>query len=156
MKKIVLSIAFLVVLSGCQSVDTATYPSQQEGDFEQQLFAAMAGAQGEITPELLAVIEQYPLGSFENPVRAYMPRGQQEYLSRLRCRDGSRVSFRRTGNVGDGPYGSIVDVYQVACFVDNELEVTGIYMDMYHKDYVELRAVPNFLVVPPRPQVSDD
>lgn len=90
---------------------------------------------------------QYPLGSFENPVRASRPPGQRAYLSRLRCSDGTAPAFRRTGNLGIGAYGYIVDNYAVDCGEADPGE-TNIVMDMYH-DHVETKAVSGFTIVEP-------
>jgi len=88
-----------------------------------------------------------PLGSARNPVRVHMPAGQQAYLRRLRCSDGSRPAFVRQGNVGPGIYGSIVDVYSVTCATGTPKE-SAIYMDMYHPDHFETGAPPGFTIAP--------
>ena len=59
-------------------------------------------------PEELA---DYPFGSADNPVRADMPSGQREYLDRLRCPGGDAPTYARIGNMGVGPYGTIIDGY---------------------------------------------
>ncbi len=87
-----------------------------------------------------------PLGSEANPVRANMPVGQRAYLDRLRCSDGSAPDYERVGNYGSGPYGSIIDGYQVDCGDSAPGEVL-IFMDMYHR-HVENEAVPGFTITP--------
>ena len=89
----------------------------------------------------------YPLGSFENPVRAEDPEGQRAYLSRLRCSDGKRPRFQRSGNLGPGVYGYIVDNYVVDCG-EAEPGRVNIVIDMYH-DHVAKKAVPVFTIVKP-------
>lgn len=84
-----------------------------------------------------------PLGSRTNPVRCDFPAGERAYLSRLRCPDGSRPSFNRTGSVGAGPYGNILDLYEVKCGGQSY----QVFMDMYFKGYVEKQAVPGFKIV---------
>jgi len=85
-----------------------------------------------------------PLGHETNPVRCWMPGGEQEYLSRLRCADGSAPSFFRTGSYGSGPYGTIIDGYKVQC---GKAEPVMVFMDMYHGEHVETEAVPGFTIV---------
>ena len=87
-----------------------------------------------------------PLGSKGNPVRASMPPGQRAYLDRLRCSDGKPPAYQRGGNVGDGPYGKIVDVYMVTC-AGAQPASAEVHMDMYH-DHVEDRPVAGFTIVP--------
>lgn len=84
------------------------------------------------------------LGTQTNPVRCENPRGERQYLSRLRCADGKRPEFSRIGSFGVGPYGNILDGYRVKC--DGKDEVT-VFMDMYHAGYVEKEAVPGFTIV---------
>ncbi len=74
-----------------------------------------------------------------------MPPGERSYLSRLRCPDGAAPAYRRAGSAAEpSPYGSIMDIYQVAC--GNNPPVT-IFMDMYHPGYVEKSAVSGFTIV---------
>lgn len=84
-----------------------------------------------------------PLGSNENPVRTDAAQGQRAYLNRLRCADGSRPQYSRVGNVGEGVYGYIVDLYSVDCG-DVAPGSTEIYMDLYHGGYVEQELVEGF------------
>jgi hypothetical protein len=84
------------------------------------------------------------LGSQTNPVRCDDPKGERQYLSRLRCPDGKRPEFSRIGSFGVGPYGNILDGYRVKCA---EREDATVYMDMYHEGYVEKEAVPGFTIV---------
>jgi hypothetical protein len=80
------------------------------------------------------------LGSRDNPVRVVMAQGQRAYLSRLRCEAGDAPLFARSGNVGPGPFGGIVDLYAVTCAGKDPV---SIYMDMYHESD-ETRLVPGF------------
>jgi hypothetical protein len=88
----------------------------------------------------------FPLGSEQNPIRADMPEGQRAYLERLRCSDGNAPAFERGGNVGLGPYGKIVDVYNVKCLT-GQPATASVYIDMYH-NHVEDRPVPGFTIKP--------
>jgi hypothetical protein len=84
-----------------------------------------------------------PLGSRANPVRTHGPRGQHAYLNRLRCSDGAPPRWSRSGNLGPGPYTSIIDNYVVDCGAAAPGKVQ-VAMDMYHPDHVEQQAVPGF------------
>ncbi|APE27379.1 hypothetical protein BMF35_a0550 [Aurantiacibacter gangjinensis] len=89
--------------------------------------------------------EAHPLGSAENPVRTAQPSGQRAYLSRLRCADGSTPAYQRIGSFGFGPYGNIVDGYEVRC---PDADPKTVVMDMYHPGHVEERAVAGFTITP--------
>lgn len=86
-----------------------------------------------------------PLGSKTAPVRCDMPLGEQRYLDRLHCADGSRPSYIRVGSFGPGPYGTILDGYEVTCGTATSL----VFMDMYHAGYVETQAIPGFQIDAP-------
>jgi hypothetical protein len=83
-----------------------------------------------------------PLGSRENPVRAYTYLGEREYLSRLRCIDGTTPHVQRLLGRENGPYGHPLIAYRVRCIYLNEEAV--VHIDELHPDYVELRPVPGF------------
>ena len=84
------------------------------------------------------------LGMKNNPVRCENPRGERQYLNRLRCKDGNPPEYERIGSFAPGPYGNILDGYGVKCAGKNE---AVIFMDMYHEGYVEKEAVPGFTIV---------
>jgi hypothetical protein len=96
-----------------------------------------------VTPNW-AQINAQPLGSRGNPVRAELPAGQHAYLGRLMCPDGSRPAYHRSGNVGEGPYTTIIDRYELRC----GSTMSVVFMDYYHMGYVEQRAVPGFGIRP--------
>jgi hypothetical protein len=85
-----------------------------------------------------------PLGTKTNPVRCEDPKGERQYLSRLRCSNGKRPKYSRIGSFGVGPYGNILDGYEVKCEGGDEVTI---FMDMYHEGYVEKEAVPGFTIV---------
>lgn len=126
-----LAIALLAVPAAAQ---------QTSGSIEVQTFEGRKT----ITPDWQA-INALPLGDKGNPVRVNTPRGQHAYLSRLACPDGATPTFRRVGNFGMGVYGTIIDGYDVSCAGKSSM----VFMDMYHPDYVELRAVPGFTIRAP-------
>ncbi len=111
-----------------------------------QMFSGQSQTQGVELQAAIATASAYPLGTRENPVRAHMPPGQREYLSRLRCSDLSRPSFRRLGSAGASPYGNIVDIYQVEC-KGAEPAKSSIFIDMYHEGHVETEPVPGFGII---------
>ena len=90
-------------------------------------------------------IAKHPLGSKENPVRADRASGQRAYLSRLVCTDGNPiVNFSRTGSVGVGPYGFILDLYVVLCDTKQGEVEHEVYMDFYHRGYIENEVAAGF------------
>jgi hypothetical protein len=84
------------------------------------------------------------LGSASNPVRADSYLGELEYLSRLRCPDGTQPHAQRVRPRKPGPYGHRVIGYRVRCIYLN-VEQT-IYIDELHPAQVELEPVPGFAV----------
>lgn len=97
-----------------------------------------------ITPDWSA-INALPLGARGNPVRVHTPSGQRAYLSRLVCPGGGTPTFGRRGSMGAGPYGTVVDGYDVDCAGT----VRQVVMDMYHPGHVETRAVDGFTIRAP-------
>lgn len=106
-----------------------------------------AAAPGSTAGGPFAQADRYPLGSQQNPVRVNMPPGQRAYLNRLRCSDGAAPTYQRLGNGGVGVFGSIVDIYDVRC-ANGEPRQSQIWMDMYHPNHREDRAVPGFSITP--------
>lgn len=89
------------------------------------------------------------LGTREAPVRTDGPRGQHEYLARLRCPSGASPSFVRLGSLGsDSPDGHTLDEYEVQC---ESAAARAVIMDMYHRGYREMHPVPGFTVLPDIP-----
>lgn len=101
------------------------------------------GLEGAALQKAIAEAEKSPLGSEKNPIRVNMPAGERYYLGRLRCLNGATPEFGRSGSVGAGPYGYILDLYSVTCPGKAPVEV---YMDMYH-DQPEARPIPGFTVI---------
>lgn len=95
-----------------------------------------------------AAVDAAPLGSEKNPIRCADPRGERAYLDRLRCPSNSAASYKRAGSVGEGPYGTILDLYEVTCA--EWPEPVNVYMDMYHEKFTETRPVPRFAIVAPK------
>lgn len=121
----------------------AAQAQNRENGARDMMLELGGGLKGEALAQAIEKAEAHPLGSEQNPVRENQPQGQRAYLSRLRCEDGSAPSFDRAGNVGEGVFGFIVDLYKVTCTGKATVEV---YIDMYH-DGPENRAVPGFTIV---------
>lgn len=83
------------------------------------------------------------LGARTNPICCDDPSGERYYINRLRDQSGKRPTFVRRGSVGTGPYGNMLDLYLLSspAMADRE-----IYMDMYHRGYVELEPIPGYLI----------
>lgn len=118
--------------------------SASSADELDDLFS-MGGLTGSKLEKAIKEAESSPLGSDKNPVRVNMPAGQQRYLSRLRCGNGQPPEFERGGSTGVGPFGSIVDVYEVDCGKAAPGKV-AVYLDMYHAKHKEDRPVPGFTI----------
>lgn len=131
----------IVLASLCLAVPVVAQPSD-----EQMLQRMLSGGPLLDAKPLASAIAKagaHPLGSRENPVRAQGPAGQQAYLRRLRCSDGKTPRFERHGNLGAGPYESIIDNYMVDCGGAAPGRVQVI-MDMYHPGHAEQQPVPGF------------
>ncbi|HZI20051.1 MAG TPA: hypothetical protein VEY09_15810 [Pyrinomonadaceae bacterium] len=119
----------------------AVAPPQDRGEQNRGETAGKGGAkEKDVAEEKVSG----PLGAKTNPVRCEGPRGERQYLSRLRCPDGEPPQFSRIGSFGAGPYGNILDGYRVKCEGSDE---TTVFMDMYHRGHVEREAVPGFTIV---------
>ncbi len=139
--KLLASILILMYLFGCASTTTVTEASKKSDCGLEEMLAGISC----ITPDLAAIAE-HPLGSKGNPIKADGAYGQREYLSRLICRDGFNIeSARRSGSVGLGPYGFMIDLYLVTCKTKIGTEQLPVYMDLYHKGYREKYPAQGFI-----------
>jgi hypothetical protein len=123
----------LLALGGCATTGATTDRDPFGPDF---VFVHKTTPQASISGEL---------GSETNPVRVLMPAGEQAYLHRLRCENGAPPKFNRKGSGGIGPYGKIIDYFDVECDATGKRAI--VVMDMYHC-IEEERAVPGFDIVP--------
>lgn len=65
-----------------------------------------------------------------NPIPVNSPRGEYEYLARLRCPCGNPFFFHRAGSVGECLDGHIVDMFELICR-ERKHRYT-LFLDMYH------------------------
>ena len=130
--------AAAMLLSSCAS------PAPEADD---DLMAMMFGVGPERSAQIASGLTGKPLGSEANPIRADMPPGQRSYLNRLRCANGSAPTHSRIGSMGIGPYGSVVDGYEVLCTGSSPAR-SVLILDMYHPGHVEGAAPPGFTITP--------
>lgn len=128
----------IATLSAC----TTQTPATAENEDLTNVLGEMFGEQKQ--PDM-SEVEKHPLGSEKNPVRVSMPVGERDYLARLICENGERVSaFSRNGSGNFSPYGSIMDIYTVICDTTRGAVHHTVFMDMYHANYVEKRPAHGF------------
>lgn len=140
---------FVIVACALTACATKPEPSAQEAS-DEEVTAVLTALFGESIEVDEATLAQYPLGSKENPIRVDGPMGQRSYLSRLICTNNEQVSaFQRTGNAGVGPFGNIIDLYEVICDTYQGAVTHTVYLDMYHGDYEETRPAAGFIAVKP-------
>ena len=80
-----------------------------------------------------------PLGSRDNPVKCYDPKGEREYLNRLTGPNGEPIKYYRVGSVGAAKDGHILDLYKVK--YQGSTKVFEVHMDMYHKGHRETKPI---------------
>jgi hypothetical protein len=129
--------AGVVLLAGCASNADHGLESILSGEAPRK----------DLTAGELVEIAKHPLGSAQNPVKVEGVEGEYIYLARLRCPEDKPPVVDRRGSAGTlSPYGSIMDIYEAAC---DAPPAFVIFVDMYHRGYVELAAVPGFTIVAP-------
>ena len=134
--------AAMLSLSACATTTTTTDDAPLRGGI---FGPAMEPAE---MSRMIAAAAVHPLGSEKNPVRVNMPGGERFYLERLRCANGRAPAFARSGSVGTGVYGNVIDLYDVQCPGSTPTD-SAVYMDMYFPDHIETAAVPGFTIVAP-------
>jgi hypothetical protein len=124
----------------------ALAPPREESPAPREVVEAFgSGNSDEAIAQAIAAANAYPLGTLENPIRAEGPEGQQAYLSRLRCADGSMPKIGPKGPGGVGAYGTIVESVPVDCGAAAPGRV-ALIMDLYHAENVETRPPAGFAV----------
>lgn len=146
-KLIILSLTILLVAcstSNPSKKDTENTSTSKTKE-QQDLAASLKLLFGEPVKPDMAEVEKHPLGSEANPIRVSGPSGERKYLSELICNNGEPVSaYSRAGSADIGPYGSILDIYTVICDTDKGAVEHSVFMDMYHRDYIETRPAHGF------------
>jgi hypothetical protein len=114
----------------------------------QQVLAQMGeGSSDSEIERAVAAASAFPLGSLQNPVRVGGPQGQQAYLARLRCADGSQPSVGPGTGAGAGGFGSIVQRFPLDCGAAAPGKL-DLMMDMYHEEHRENRAPAGLALTP--------
>jgi hypothetical protein len=139
MRKVSAFLAALAILAAPAAAQTST---------PRQMMRALGAVPSD--REVQRAVERaagQPLGSRLNPVRVSAPSGEHEYIARLRCGDGTAPRVGQRSNAGEGPFGTIIDVYPLDCgeATPRRFELA---MDMYHDDHVETRAPEGFTLAP--------
>ena len=141
-----LTLPLIAATAAALSLSACATTTTDDAPLRGRIFGpAMAPAEMDRTIAAAAV---HPLGSEKNPVRVNMPGGERAYLERLRCANGRAPAFARSGSVGTGVYGNIIDLYGVQCPGSTPAD-SAVYMDMYFPDHVETAAIPGFTIVAP-------
>lgn len=112
-----------------------------------RMLSGQSAIHGKKLEKAIVAAERSPLGSADNPVRVTMPEGERAYLKSLRCSDGAAPAFQRQGSAGSGPFGNIMDIYQLTC-AGGAPTTAEVFMDMYHGGFAEPRPVAGFTVAP--------
>src|SRR5438552_14625872 len=105
---------------------------------------------GQLSSELITAAEHADtpaagaLGSRENPIKTRGPRGEREFLVRLRCPGGEPPDFGRLGSTAPAEDGDILDSYVIRCPSGRPSFL--VLMDMYH-DHRETGLLPPFVVL---------
>ena len=86
------------------------------------------------------------LGSKSNPVKCDKASGEEEYLKRLRDKNGNPVIYKRIGHSGPTPASHYLDKYEIKS-KDGKHRIE-IYMDMYYQGRQETKAVKGFTMAP--------
>jgi len=149
MIKKIFIIILTLSLAACASKSTKNEKETHvsDADAAKALSLLFGGETKKVDENKLA---KYPLGSKENPIRVGGPGGQRNYLSRLVCENNEPVSsFNRQGSAGPGPFGSIIDIYEVLCDTNKGVVTHAVYLDMYHGDYEETRPAAGFIALKP-------
>jgi hypothetical protein len=109
----------------------------------ENLEAFGSGSSDDELNRAIAAAQAHPLGSLENPIRVAGPDGENAYLARLRCADGSVPKIVAKAPGGPDAYGSMVDMVSLDCGVASPGKRT-LAIDVYHEENVERRPPAGF------------
>jgi hypothetical protein len=138
-------VRLMIFVTSVFTLTACATTAPREDNYLQAMMAGVSPLGAAKVSQIAANASKFPLGSRQNPVRAAMPEGQRAYLGQLRCADGKPPVIVGRSNIGPGIYDSIVDAYDVDCGVSAPGKQT-IYMDMYHRGYVESQPVAGFTI----------
>lgn len=141
-----MSLAALIAAALAASTQTASPPLGQRTTAPQQMLQGLAAGLSE-EEAIIAAAQSRPLGTMDNPVRVGGPEGEQAYLARLRCGDGSAPRIGQPESMGPGAFGSLVDGYALDCGSAAPGRFT-VVMDKYHDEHREDRAPAGFTILP--------
>ncbi|MDB5667349.1 MAG: hypothetical protein JWL74_299 [Alphaproteobacteria bacterium] len=141
-----MSLAALIAATFAASIQTASPPIGQRTAAPRQMLQGLAAGLSE-EEAAIAAAQVRPLGTMDNPVRVGGPEGEQAYLARLRCGDGSAPRIGQPSSMGPGAFGSLVDGYALDCGSSAPGRFT-IVMDKYHDEHREDRAPAGFTILP--------
>jgi hypothetical protein len=150
MYKKLLITALLISLTACTNKPTKTEKASADSQLTDAELEQVITLLGQPQKVDASKIDKFPLGSKENPVRVGGPEGQRNYLSRLICDNNEQVSvYGRLGSSDIGPYGTIMDIYEVICDTDKGAVKHEVFLDMYHHKYIESRPAAGFIALKP-------
>lgn len=150
MHKKLLITALLFSLTACANKPTKTEKVSADSEPTDAELAQVLMLLGQPQKVDASKADKFPLGSKENPVRVGGPEGQRNYLSRLVCDNNEQVSaYDRLGSSDIGPFGGVMDIYEVICDTDKGVVKHEVFLDMYHHDYVETRPAAGFIALKP-------
>lgn len=141
-----MSLAALIAAALVASTQTASPPIGERTAAPQQMLQGLAAGLSE-EEAVIAAAQSRPLGTMDNPIRVGGPEGEQAYLARLRCGDGSAPQIGQPSSMGAGAFGSLVDGYVLDCGSAAPGRFT-IVMDKYHDEHREDRAPAGFTLLP--------
>ena len=141
-----MSTAALIAAALLASIQTSSPPIGQRTAAPQQMLQGLAAGMSE-EEAAIAAAQSRPLGTIDNPVRVGGPEGEQAYLARLRCGDGSTPRIGQPAGMGAGAFGSLVDAYPLDCGGAAPGRFT-LVMDKYHEEHREDRAPAGFSLLP--------
>lgn len=150
MHKKLLITALLFSLTACANKPAKTEKPSADSEPADAELAQVMMFLGQPQKADASKTDKFPLGSKENPVRVGGPEGQRNYLSRLVCDNNEQVSaYGRLGSSDVGPYGTIMDIYEVICDTDKGVVKHEVILDMYHYNYIETQPAAGFIALKP-------
>lgn len=125
MRAFIIFVAIVIAVSPALAQAQVAAPSEPA--------ATEVKAPAGVDPELTSTDPDYGY-SEKKPIKVGSealsgPAAERAYLRTLRDEAGKPVTFRRLGSVGLGPYGNILDAYEVQTSTGRTITL---FIDMYH------------------------